>query len=124
MHAIRLTRARSARSSQVFSRPSLSLRARRVGDVSQEQALEAAAAAGGKTDAAAAPAASAADWALASAAEVSAAVRAKALRPADVDALDKPALRTALTALGLPTSGKLADLRDRLRAGLEADAKR
>ena len=62
------------------------------------------------------------NWALVSAAEVAAAVRAGALAPADVDALDKAALRSALLALSLPSAGKLQDLRDRLRAALSKSA--
>ena len=88
---------------------------RRAGDMSQEAALEASAgaAAGGAGT----------DWALVSAAEVAAAVRAGALKPDDCDALDKSALRSALLALQLPTAGKQADLRERLRQGLQAVAK-
>jgi hypothetical protein len=105
---------------QIFTRPEWSLRARRSGDVSQEAALEAAAARGSAA-AGGAAAAAATNWALVSAAEVTAAVRAGALSPADVDALDKSALRSALLALDLPSAGKQQDLRDRLRAALSKD---
>ena len=60
------------------------------------------------------------DWAIASTAEISAAVRAKALTADDCDQLDKSGLRSALTALGLPTSGKLEAMRTRLRNALLA----
>jgi len=99
----------------LFTRTDLSLRQRRAGDMSQEEALEAQAAGGSAV-------AASVDWALVSAVEVSAAVRAGALGPAAVDALDKSALRAALLALELPTAGKQEDLRKRLRAGLQAAA--
>lgn len=60
------------------------------------------------------------DWTIASTAEISAAVRAKALTADDCDQLDKSGLRSALTALGLPTSGKLEAMRTRLRNALLA----
>ncbi len=104
----------------LFSRVELSLRARRTGDVSQETALAAAATA----DAAAGGAAGARrDWALASAAEVTAAVRSGSLSLADVDALEKSGLRSALIALDAPSAGKLQDLRERLRAALSSPRK-
>ena len=98
----------------IFTRTDLSLRQRRAGDMSQEAALEASAGA--------ATGGAGTDWALVSAAEVAAAVRAGALKPDDCDALDKSALRSALLALQLPTAGKQADLRERLRQGLQAAA--
>ena len=98
----------------VFTRVEWSLRARRTGDLSQEEALAAAAVAEG-----AAPA-TATNWALVSASEVTAAVRSGALTAADVQSLDKAALRSALRALGAPSSGKLADLQERLRAALQS----
>jgi hypothetical protein len=58
------------------------------------------------------------DWSIASSAEIAASVRVKAIRARDVDAFDKTGLRSALTALGLPTSGKVEGLRERLREAL------
>ena len=58
------------------------------------------------------------DWSIASSAEIAAAVRVKAIRARDVDAFDKTGVRSALTALGLPTSGKVEGLRERLREAL------
>ena len=51
-------------------------------------------------------------------AEINAAVRADAIGPADVDAFSKTGIRTALAALGLPTSGKVESMRERLREAL------
>ena len=45
-------------------------------------------------------------------------ITAAAIRARDVDAFDKTGLRSALTALGLPTSGKVEGLRERLREAL------
>jgi hypothetical protein len=98
----------------IFTKSEFSLRARRAGDISQEDALAAQAAAEAKGAGAAAR-----DWALASAVEVSAAVRSGALKAADVELLDKSALRSALMALDLPSAGKQQDLKERLRAALE-----
>jgi len=55
------------------------------------------------------------DWSIASTAEISAAVRAKAITAGDCDALSKSGIRSALGALALPTSGKLETMRERLR---------
>ena len=60
------------------------------------------------------------DWSIASVAEISAAVRAKAITAEDCEALDKSGLRSALSALGLPTSGKLEAMRKRLQDALLA----
>ena len=58
------------------------------------------------------------DWSIASTAEINAAVRADAIGPADVDGFSKTGIRTALAALGLPTSGKVESMRERLREAL------
>ena len=63
------------------------------------------------------------DWSIASTAEITAAVRAEAIVASDVDALSKTGLRTALGALGLPTSGKLEAMRERLREALLGEDK-
>ena len=63
------------------------------------------------------------DWSIASTAEITAAVRAEAIVASDVDALSKTGLRTALGALGLPTSGKLEGMRERLREALLGEDK-
>ena len=68
--------------------------------------------------AAAADGGTATDWTIASTAEINAAVRADAIGPADVDAFSKTGIRTALAALGLPTSGKVESMRERLREAL------
>jgi hypothetical protein len=93
---------------QLFTRVEFSLKARRAGDVSQEDALAAAAAAeAGSSGSGGGGVAQKKDWALVSAVEVTAAVRSGALKPADVESLDKSALRSALIALGVPSAGKL-----------------
>lgn len=61
------------------------------------------------------------DWGIASTAEISAAVRAKAITADDCAELDKSALRSALSTLGLPTSGKLEAMRTRLQRALLAE---
>ena len=63
------------------------------------------------------------DWSIASTAEITAAVRAEAIAASDVDTLSKTGLRTALGALGLPTSGKLEAMRERLREALLGEDK-
>ena len=55
--------------------------------------------------------------------EITAAVRAEAIAASDVDTLSKTGLRTALGALGLPTSGKLEAMRERLREALLGEDK-
>jgi len=101
---------------EVFTRFEYSLAGRRVGaGPSLEARLESAASeAVGK---------GAIDWSIASTAEITAAVRAEAIVAADVDALSKTGLRTALGALGLPTSGKLEAMRERLREALLGEDK-
>jgi len=104
---------------EVFIKDEYSLLRRRSGaeaGPSLETRLEmsAAAAATASTDGAA----SATDWSIASAAEIAAAVRADAIGPADVDGFSKTGIRTALDVLGLPTSGKLESVRERLREAL------
>ena len=49
--------------------------------------------------------------------------RPEAIVASDVDALSKTGLRTALGALGLPTSGKLEGMRERLREALLGEDK-
>jgi len=61
------------------------------------------------------------DWTRATTAEIAAAVRAKAITADDCEALDKSGLRSALDALGLPTSGKLEYMRTRLQRALLVD---
>ena len=63
------------------------------------------------------------DWSIASTAEINAAVRADAIGSSDVAALSKTGIRTALGAMGLPTSGKLEAMRERLRDALLGDDK-
>lgn len=107
----------------VFVTPEYSLRTRRSGaGPSLEARLESAATARSENGGAAASGgADGFDWSIASVAEISAAVRAKALTSEDCDALGKSGLRSALSALGLPTSGKLEAMRERLREALLAE---
>ena len=100
---------------EVFIKEEYSLLRRRNGAEaggSLEARLESSAAA------AAADGGTATDWTIASTAEINAAVRADAIGPADVDAFSKTGIRTALAALGLPTSGKVESMRERLREAL------
>ena len=100
---------------EVFIKEEYSLLRRRNGAEaggSLEARLESSAAA------AAADGGTATDWTIASTAEINAAVRADAIGPADVDAFSKTGIRTALAALGLPTSGKVESMRKRLREAL------
>jgi hypothetical protein len=99
---------------EVFIKEEYSLLRRRNGAEaggSLEARLESSAAA-------AADGGTATDWTIASTAEINAAVRADAIGPADVDAFSKTGIRTALAALGLPTSGKVESMRERLREAL------
>ena len=99
---------------EVFIKEEYSLLRRRNGaeaGPSLEARLESSAAA-------AADGGTATDWTIASTAEINAAVRADAIGPADVDAFSKTGIRTALAALGLPTSGKVESMRERLREAL------
>ena len=57
---------------------------------------------------------------VASVAEITAAVRAKAITVEDCEALDKSKLQSAISALGLPTSGKQEAMRKRLQDALLA----
>ncbi|EEH52198.1 uncharacterized protein MICPUCDRAFT_53512 [Micromonas pusilla CCMP1545] len=101
---------------EVFVTPEYSLARRRRGaGPSMERRLEASAR---SVSASADDDDVAVDWSIASSAEIAAAVRVKAIRARDVDAFDKTGLRSALTALGLPTSGKVEGLRERLREAL------
>lgn len=101
---------------EVFIKEEYSLLCRRSGDEAgpslekrlERSVLEAAGTDGG----------SQIDWSIASTAEITAAVRARAIGANDVAGLDKTAIRTALGALGLPTSGKLETMRERLREAL------
>lgn len=100
---------------EVFTRFERSLAGRRTGaGPSLEARLESAASE-------AAP--GAIDWSIASTAEITAAVRAEVIVASDMDALSKTGLRTALGALGLPTSGKLEGMRERLREALLGEDK-
>ena len=54
-----------------------------------------------------------------SSAEVTTAVRAGLISEADVEKMDKSALRAALAAFDQPASGKVADLRKRLVVAME-----
>lgn len=99
---------------EVFTRFEYSLAGRRVG---AGPSLEA------RLESAASEAAGAIDWSIASTAEITAAVRAEAIVAADVETLSKTGLRTALGALGLPTSGKLEAMRERLREALLGEDK-
>ena len=110
---------------QVFVTPEYSLQARRSGDgPSLETRLETAAAAraeGQRSNDDSAVPDDGFDWSIASVAEITAAVRARAITPADCEAMSKSGLRSALGALGLPSSGKLETLRERLREALLAE---
>lgn len=59
------------------------------------------------------------DFSLKSTAEIATAVRAGLISPADVELMDKSALRAALAAFDQPASGKVADLRKRLVMAME-----
>ena len=100
----------------VFTKFEYSLAGRRSGDTmdSLETRLESAA-----TEAMSGTI----DWSIASTAEINAAVRADAIGSSDVAALSKTGLRTALGAMGLPTSGKLEAMRERLADALLGDDK-
>mmetsp|Transcript_3966 Transcript_3966/g.18211 ORF Transcript_3966/g.18211 Transcript_3966/m.18211 type:complete len:404 (+) Transcript_3966:91-1302(+) len=100
----------------VFTKFEYSLAGRRSGDTmdSLETRLESAA-----TEAMSGTI----DWSIASTAEINAAVRADAITSDDVAALSKAGLRTALGAMGLPTSGKLEAMRERLADALLGDDK-
>jgi len=56
------------------------------------------------------------DFSLKSGSEIMVAVKAGLVKPTDVDRMDKTALRAALGAWGIPTSGKVELLRQRLAA--------
>lgn len=90
----------------VFTKKEYSLLAKRQVGPSSEERLLMEAVAGDV---------SSADWALKSAAEVAAAVGAGKLTDADINRLEAPALRAALAVFGVPTSGKVAALRERLK---------
>ena len=101
---------------EIFTRFEYSLAGRRTGaGPSLESRLECAASEAAKDGSI--------DWSIASTAEITAAVRAEAIAASDVDTLSKTGLRTALGALGLPTSGKLEAMRERLREALLGEDK-
>jgi hypothetical protein len=102
---------------EVFTKFEYSLAGRRSGDSmdSLETRLESAA-----TEASSV---GTIDWSIASTAEINAAVRADAIGSSDVAALSKTGIRTALGAMGLPTSGKLEAMRERLADALLGDDK-
>ena len=101
---------------EIFTRFEYSLAGRRTGaGPSLESRLECAASEAAKDGSI--------DWSIASTAEITAAVRAGAIAASDVDTLSKTGLRTALGALGLPTSGKLEAMRERLREALLGEDK-
>jgi hypothetical protein len=56
------------------------------------------------------------DFSLKSGSEIMVAVKAGLVKPSDVERMDKTALRAALGAWGIPTSGKVELLRQRLAA--------
>lgn len=101
---------------EIFTRFEYSLAGRRTGaGPSLESRLECAASEAAKDGSI--------DWSIASTAEITAAVRAEAIAASDVDTLSKTGLRTALGAMGLPTSGKLEAMRERLREALLGEDK-
>ena len=105
---------------QVFTKREFSLLRRRGGESvgpSLEKRLERSALEARNANAHS-DGASSMDWSIASVAEITAAVRVGAIGASDVAGFGKTGIRTALGALGLPTSGKLETMRERLREAL------
>mmetsp|Transcript_20068 Transcript_20068/g.68266 ORF Transcript_20068/g.68266 Transcript_20068/m.68266 type:complete len:369 (-) Transcript_20068:378-1484(-) len=98
---------------EVFVKEEYSLKAKRGGEGVESQEVRLRGTAAGQMN-------TRTDWSLKSAAEVAAALEAGTLTAEDVEAFDKNALRAALGACGLPTSGKVDALRERLRAAVGA----